>query len=322
MNDFYRVLEVTPKAHPEVITAAYRALSKISNEKTQVILNAAYEVIGDNAKRHEYDKKRENKDKIIGNYRIIKEIAEGGFGRTYLAEHKTLGTKVCIKHALHVSAQDTEFLMEEAKAMWDLRHFAIPNMRDVVTLDDGSIVLVMSYIEGPTLAQVIEKAHNLDPEHVAWISERCINGLRYLHYHGVVHGDVKPQNIIVQPNTHQAVLVDYGLSLVKPTKNTVNKGHTPFYASPEQERGETLIPESDFYSLGMTMIYALGGDVTARRVPSHTPDAMCAFIKRLLVRDALSRPNWQKEDLQESFQIVREKSFGRKTSGMKPFPKL
>jgi hypothetical protein len=49
---------------------------------------------------------------------------------------------------------------------------------------------------------------------------------------------------------------------------------------------------------------------------------MCAFIKRLLVRDALSRPNWQKEDLQESFQIVREKSFGRKTSGMKPFPKL
>jgi serine/threonine-protein kinase len=258
----------------------------------------------------------------IGNYRILKQIAEGGFGRTYLAEHTILGTPVCIKHALHVTPEDQLLLAEEAKIIWDLRHYGIPSMRDVVKLPDDSIALVMSYISGPTLAQLIEKHESIDPEHVAWITERCINVLKYLHYHGVVHGDVKPQNIIVKDEDHTAVLVDYGLSAIRPAKNSENKGYTPLFAPPEQMNGSPLLPESDFYSLGVTMIYALGGDVERRKVPAHTPDPLCAFIRRLVVHDVLSRPNWRKENLQESFQTVREKSFGRKTSGMKPLPKL
>jgi hypothetical protein len=70
------------------------------------------------------------------------------------------------------------------------------------------------------------------------------------------------------------------------------------------------------------MIAALGGDVERRKVPTKTPDAMCQFIKQLIAPDILSRPNWRKENIQETFQNVREKSFGRKTSNMKPLPKL
>jgi serine/threonine protein kinase len=259
---------------------------------------------------------------IIGNYRVLNQIAEGGFGRTYLAEHTVLGTKVCIKHALKVSHEDELLLIEEAKAIWDLRHFGIPAVRDILKLPDGSLALVMSYVPGPTLAQLVEKHDRLDPEHVAWITERCINILKYLHYHGVIHGDVKPQNIIIQPETHSAVLVDYGLSAIRPSRDTESKGYTPLFAPPEQMNASPLLPESDFYSLGVTMIYSLGGDVERRKVPAYTPDAMCAFIKRLVVHDVLSRPNWRKENLQETFQTVREKSFGRRTSGMKPLPKL
>ncbi len=260
--------------------------------------------------------------KVIGNYRIEKLIAEGGFGRTYLAEQILLGTKVCIKHAINVSREDEILLLEEAKAIWDLRHFSIPSIRDIIKLDDKSLALVMSYIPGPTLQQLIEKHKSLEPEHVAWITERCINVLKYLHYHGVVHGDVKPANIIIQGDRHSVVLVDYGLSVVRPAKDSTSKGYTPLFASPEQIGGTPLLPESDFYSLGVTMINALGGDVERRKVPKNTPDAMCDFIKKLITFDVLNRPNWRKENLQESFAVVREKSFGRRTSGMKPLPTL
>ena len=73
-----------------------------------------------------------------------------------------------------------------------MRHFSIPTIRDIVRLDDGSPMLVMSYIPGLTLEKVIKKVGKLDAEHVAWIAERCLNVLMYLHYNGVVHGDVKP----------------------------------------------------------------------------------------------------------------------------------
>lgn len=277
----------------------------------------AKDVLTDKNRREEYDRNRINLDgKIVGNYRILEMIAEGGFGKTYLAEQINLGTKVCIKHSHFISPQEEEVLVEEARAIWDLRHYGIPAMRDAFRLEDESLALVMSYIPGFTLEQIIEKTKKIDPENVAWIAERSLNVLKYLHYHGVVHGDVKPQNIIVQPQTHNVVLVDYGLSAIRPTSIHRSKGYTPFFAAPEQENGKTLLPESDFYGLGMTMIYALGGDVGKKKVPSNVPDEICSFIKSLIVRDVLSRPNWEKSDLVEDLQRIREKAFGRKHSNM------
>lgn len=320
-KDYYGILEVSPRATEKVVKAAYRALALANADDERILreLNEAHEILGDPAKREQYDRERnELSGKIIGSYRILKKIAEGGFGITYAAEHVFLKTPVCIKHASFVSPQDEELMKEEAKSIWDLRHWAIPAIREVVKLTDGSLALVMSYVPGPTLAEVVEKNNGLEPEHVCWIAERVLNALRYLHFNSVVHGDVKPQNIIIQPDTHQVVLVDYGLSLVRPRKDTINKGYTPFFASPEQERGMPLLPESDLFSLGVTMIYALGGDTAARQVPASTPDPLCKFIKKLVAFSALNRPNWTKEDLCQTLSDVREKAFGRRYSNMKP----
>lgn len=324
--DYYNVLQVSHFAEKEVIEAAYRTLAKkLNNEPAKMkAINAAKEVLLDDKKRKDFDKSLTTAGKkVIGNYELIRQIAEGGFGKTYEGRHLTLGTHVCLKHANNISPEDEEICLNEAKSIWDLRHFSIPAMRDVIRHDDGSLLLVMSYVPGPTLAQIIEKNNGgIDPEHVSWITERVLNVLKYLHFHGIVHGDVKPQNIIVQPESHTVVLVDYGLSLIRPKKGSSNNGYTPFFAPPEQIAGKTLIPESDFYGLGMTMIYALGGDVQYKRVPSHVPDALCNFVKQLIPIDPLSRPNWDekkgKKDLMEHFQDVREESFGRKYSNMKP----
>ncbi|VVB78556.1 Chaperone protein DnaJ [uncultured archaeon] len=322
--DLYDILEVSPRARPEVIDAAYITLMKQyhpdkgGDNRIAVSLNNAREILLDHKKRKAYDESNENLEgKIVGNYRIIEQIAEGGFGKTYLGEHIHFGSMVCIKHENQISPQDEEILIDEAKAMWDLRHYGIPAIRDLLKLDDGSLALVMSYIPGPTLEQAVKKVGGLESEDVAWITERSLNVLRYLHYNGVVHGDVKPQNIIIQPESHNIVLVDYGLSAIKPTSSDGCKGYTPYFASPEQENGETILPESDFYSLGLTMIYALGGDAQQRKVPGDVPDEFCHFIKKLIARDILLRPNWEKEDLCAKLQDLRMKVFGRRHSDMK-----
>lgn len=329
--DYYDLLEVSPRARPEVIHAAYRALMReyhpdvlAGSGGAAKQLNVAYGILSDPNERIRYDHDREHLEgKVVSGYRILEQIAQGGFGRTYRGEHVRLGTPVCIKHCSRISPQFEEILVNETKAMWDLRHHAIPAVRDLIKLDDGSLALVMSFIPGPTLEQVIEKAGRLDAEHVAWIAERTLNALMYIHYHGVVHGDLKPQNIIVLPKTHQVSVVDFGLAMVKPKAGMDAKGFTPYFAPPEEIAGRMLLPESDFYSLGMTLIYALSGSIEAvarKEVPKDTPKALCDFIKRLIVREVLERPRWDREDLCETMQRIRIKDFGRSRSGMKPIP--
>ncbi len=322
MTNFYRILNVDPKASHDVIHAAYRQLVKVHKNDQQALrlLNEAKAVVLDPAARKKYDKDRNKsfKGTVIGDYRVIKEIASGGFATTYLAEHIMSGLPVCIKHAHEISPVDEELMLEEVKAIWDLRHWAIPAIRGILRLPDDSVAIVMSYVPGPTLAQIVEKHGGLDAEHVCWIAERILNALRYLHDHAVIHGDVKPHNIIIQPETHQVVLVDYGLSLTRPRSDTTTKGYTPSFASPEQIKGMPLIPESDLYGLGVTMIFALGGNIKSLQVPSDTPDALCLFIRSLVNYDPLNRPHWGKEDLCKTLSDVRESSFGRRYSEMKP----
>jgi len=324
-HDYYKVLEVDPQASLDVIHAAWIALSKRyeSDDMRRKMMNEAWETLREPDKREQYDESRSGngkKGKVVGNYRIMEKIASGGFGTTYKGEHISTGCRVCIKHASNISALDEQLLLDEARACWDLRHWGIPCMRDILRMPDDSLALVMSYVPGRTIAQIIEEEYpqGLDPEHVAWITDRALNTLKYLHFNGVVHGDVKPGNIIIQNDSHALVLVDYGLSAIKPTSKDAAKGYTPYFAPPEQMLGGPLVPESDFFGLGMTMVYALGGDVEHVKVPGGTPEAMCGLIKKLIRREVLSRPNWKTEDLCQTIEKVRLEDFGRSTSGFKP----
>jgi len=321
--DPYKILEVDARASAPVIKAAYQALIKLhhpdhsGSEDKAKELNAAFEILSDTNKRKKYDKEIKNKvGTIIGSYRVLESIAEGGFGSTYKGEHTLTKDPVCIKHCSMVSPAHDAVLIQEMKSIWDLRHYALPVMRDLQRLDDGSLALIMSYIPGYTLEQIVERAGKIEPETAAWITERILNALLYLHHHGVIHGDIKPQNVIIQPNTHSVVLVDFGLAMVRPGSSDKSLGYTPVFASPEQIAGKTLLPASDYYSLGMLMIYALNGGkrMDKKEVPSTVPDAMADFISSLIKKDVLLRPQ---SDLFDSFVKVRHQSFGRARSGMK-----
>jgi serine/threonine protein kinase len=325
-NDPYKTLEVDSRASLTVIKGAYHALVKEchpdhnGNEDKMKQLNAAYAILSDSKSRLEYDKSKNDKiGTVIGNYRLLEAIAEGGFGRTYKAEQILTKELVCIKHCSMISAAHDSVLIEESKSIWDLRHYGLPVMRDLQRLDDGSLALIMSYISGYTLEKVVEKAGKLDPETMAWITERILNTLMYLHHHGVIHGDIKPQNIIVQPETHSVVLVDFGLAMVKPKSNSTSLGYTPIYASPEQISGKVLLPASDYYSLGMVMMYGLKGgkNMDKKVVPNTVPDAMANVIAKMTKDNILSRPQ---KDLFDEFIKIRQESFGRVRTGMRGIP--
>lgn len=321
-HTYYQTLHVIPNADPEVIDAAAKALLRKhhpdhgGNADLCARINEARTVLADADQREAYNAQlREGLDNVIGNYKVIRKISEGGFGRVFEGAHTQLGTRVCIKQNINVSPEDTELFMKEALAIWDLRHHALPAVRDMYFLPDGSCALVMSFIEGPTLQQIVEhyaaKKKLIDPENVCWITERVLDGLRYMHYHGVTHGDVKPQNIIVQPKQHTAALVDFGLCNIKPNDKSRAEGFTRLFASPEHFNGGPIVPESDLYCLGLTMIYALGGDVQRRKVPASTPAGVRDFLSNLVVRDITQRPHWENTDLVQELRKVREKEYGR-----------
>ena len=322
--NYYATLQVHPRADIEVIESAYHALmAKHRFTPRAQAITEAYQVLSNQFARKDYDTAASRiEGTVIGDFRVLKPIAEGAFGTTYLGEHVRNHEPVCIKQCSRISPESEAILVNESKAMWDLRHFAIPVIRNLIPLDDGGWVLVMSYIPGPTLQQIIAKNGRMDPEHVAWIAQRLLNGLYYMHVNGVINGDVKPSNIIIQPKDHTVVMIDFGLAMIKPRPDEYPIGCTPVFASPEQVKRKTLLPESDLYSLGMTMIYALSGDLEKTRnqeVPNDVPEPLCEFIAELVQPEPLDRPRvWQNDNLCDRIETVRQAAFGRTNSGMKP----
>ena len=254
----------------------------------------------------------------IGNYKIIRQIGEGGFARTYEAHHILRPKiKACLKQHLNLTPDDVELLGKEADLLAEIHHHSLPTFRDYFRADDGSYILAMSFIEGKTLEHSVKKHKAIHPEDVCWLTQRTLNALYYLHSKGIIHGDVKPNNIIVQPSIHNAILVDYGLSSIRPRATSSAIGYTTIFAAPEILEGKPPLPESDLYSLGLTMAYALGGDPITKQIPDHVPAKLKEFYHDLMRYNSIDRPRWEKEDLVKKLSDVRLEVFGRRYSSEK-----
>ncbi|MGV8151689.1 MAG: serine/threonine protein kinase [Candidatus Nanoarchaeia archaeon] len=249
----------------------------------------------------------------IGSYEIIKEIGIGGFGRVFQARHLILNEKACLKQNLNASSQDVELLKYEAKLLWKLNEYhSIPAIKDFYQINNENAVIVMDYIEGSTLEEIIEKKGALHPEDASWITERLLGAIYYANYNGVVHSDIKPQNVFIEPDKRDIKLIDFGLASYKPKGNTKPIGFSPKYAAPELILGKPPIPETDIYGAGIVYLRALGGDVSKKSFRNDTPKEIVEFCSRLLNYDSSKRPNWSNENIIESLSDIREKVFGRR----------
>lgn len=246
----------------------------------------------------------------IGSYIVERQISEGAFGRTFLGRHATLGVPVCLKQEKTGDPQFVELFREEARLLWDIHHTSLPTLKDYLEHPDFGDVAVMSFIQGESLNTILRTRGEIDDEHICWILQRVLDALSYLHYHRIVHCDIKPANIILDIPTHNAVLVDFGLALVGSLASSRAKGGTPHFIPPEFILGLPPIPASDLYSLGMTAIAMAGGNVHNGAFPSDMLPELTAFIRRMIRRDAAARPQDARE-LNHEMTKLRQSVFGR-----------
>ncbi len=202
-------------------------------------------------------------------YRIASLLGQGGMGAVYRAWDMRLNIPVAIKEMIpqpgidpHALAQLRQQFYQEAQVLARLNH---PNLVRVTDYFEewGNAYLVMDFVEGQSLADLIAARGPLPEAQVLDWARQLLDALAYCHSKGVIHRDIKPQNIIIQPDG-QAVLVDFGLvKLWDPrdprTRAVVRAMGTPEYAPPEQWGMGHTDPRSDIYSLGATLYYALTG---------------------------------------------------------------
>ncbi len=203
--------------------------------------------------------------RTIGQYQILDEIGRGGMAVVYKAWQPSLNRYVALKVLPPQFTFDREFVerfLREAQAAAGLRHPNIVVIYDVGRQDD-TFYIVMEYLEGRTLKQLIEEEGPLPPARVGHIVAQVAAALDYAHQRGFVHRDVKPANIFVGPDD-RVTLTDFGIAKAAWNTHLTRTGMligTPEYMSPEQARGEEVDARTDLYSLGIVAYEMLTGRV-------------------------------------------------------------
>jgi serine/threonine protein kinase len=211
---------------------------------------------------------------IRGKYRIERQLGRGGMGTVYLAEHILLGRQRALKFISSELSQDATFLRRfrrEAQAATQLQH---PNVVQVVDLDqseDGSPYMAMEFVEGPDLRHALA-AGALPVERALAIARGIAQGLGEAHAKGIIHRDVKPENILLAGGNGAPEipkLLDFGIAAMKESTTAASRTHglmlTPQYASPEQWKGmasELLDGRADLYALGGVLNEMLTGQTS------------------------------------------------------------
>ena len=200
---------------------------------------------------------------LAGHYSLERELGRGGMGVVYLARDVALDRSVAIKLLPPILAAQPTFrerFLREARTAARLAHPHIVPIHTVVE-KDGFVYFVMAYVAGRTLGQRVREQGPLRPEEAARILREVAWALGYAHAQGVVHRDVKPDNILLEEPAGRAMVSDFGIAQVAEADpiSGAHRAGTRGFMSPEQALGEPLDGRSDLYALGLVGVYALTG---------------------------------------------------------------
>ncbi|AEP11491.1 MULTISPECIES: WD40 repeat domain-containing serine/threonine protein kinase [Chloracidobacterium] len=236
---------------------------------------------------------------ISGKYRLDALIGQGGMGSVYRATHLELDRTIALKIVLpdFVSNHETlERFRQEARAAARLNHPNVISVYDFGILPTGQAYLAMELLTGHSLREELERHERLSPQRIVSILRPVCQAIHAAHEAGVVHRDIKPDNIILlsKPETGEEIVkvVDFGIAKLKERPGTTVSNltepglvmGTPHYMSPEQCRGEELDRTSDIYSLGVTLYELLVG-----HVPFDAPTPSAVIIQHAVDPPPLMR---------------------------------
>jgi serine/threonine-protein kinase len=203
---------------------------------------------------------------LLGRYSLERELGRGGMGIVYLAHEVSLDRPVALKllpPELAAQPQLKDRFLREARTAAKLSH---PNIVPIFAVDevDGFVFFAMAYVGGESLGQRIRTKGPVAASEVARIMREVAWALAYAHAQGVVHRDVKPDNILLEEGSGRALVTDFGIAHVREAPGMTAVGEvigTAEYMSPEQASGEPVDARSDMYSLGVLGYYMLSGQL-------------------------------------------------------------
>ena len=203
---------------------------------------------------------------LVGRYSLEREVGRGGMGIVYLARDLRLDRPVALKllpPALAAQPALRERFLREARTAAKLSH---PNVVPIHAVDeiDDFVFFVMAYVEGGTLGQRIRERGPLPPGEATRILREVAWALAYAHAQGIVHRDVKPDNILLETGSGRALVTDFGIAQVSEGPGLTAVGEvlgTAEFMSPEQASGDTVDERSDIYSLAVVGHYMLSGQL-------------------------------------------------------------
>ena len=205
---------------------------------------------------------------VAGRYRLVRELGHGGMGVVWLAEDTELGRELAVKELrppAGLPEADCELYRrraeQEARSAARIRHPNAVTLYDVLSdAVDGAVYLIMEFIEGPTLAELIARDGALPAPRVAEFGRQLLDVLAAAHALGIVHRGVKPGNIMIAPGD-QVKLTDFGIAYVVGDTRLTRSGvvGTHAYVAPELFESDPITPSVDLWSLGATLYYAADG---------------------------------------------------------------
>lgn len=203
--------------------------------------------------------------KINNRYEIVKSIGEGGMANVYLANDKILDRKVAVKVLRGDLSSDDRFIRRFQREALSVSNLSHPNIVEVYDVgeEDGEYYIVMEYIEGKTLKQLLKKRESLTLTEVIDIMTQLTDGIAHAHESYIIHRDIKPQNIMIQDDG-RIKITDFGIAMalnatqLTQTNSVMGSVH---YLPPEQASGKGATVKSDIYSMGILMYELLTGTV-------------------------------------------------------------
>jgi tRNA A-37 threonylcarbamoyl transferase component Bud32 len=278
-------------------------------------------------------------------YKLSRLLGEGGMGAVYEARHVVIGRRCAVKF-LHAEIAHNEEVVKrfirEAQAASAIGHPNIIDIYDFGVADDGAPYLVMEFLEGVSLADELEQRRKLPPAEAAEVLAQVLGALAVAHERGVVHRDLKPDNLYLIRQTGSAPrvkILDFGISKVsnpsKPEDRMTCTGMvlgTPYYMAPEQARGDRDIDHRlDLYAMGIIFYEAVTGRVpftgdnynqlllkiltekfpTPRQLDPTIPEGFEAIILKAVERDRAMRYQTAGEMLDDILQLLDDNARSR-----------
>ncbi|UCD25883.1 MAG: protein kinase [Gemmatimonadota bacterium] len=242
------------------------------------------------------------KNALKEEYEIVQELGRGGMAIVYKARERELERDVAIKVLPFSLAFDAEFVerfQREARTSAKLEH---PNIIPIYRVGRSGRVIffVMKFLRGESLSEQLEKRGALPPEEINKILCQTAAALGYAHKNGIVHRDIKPDNIMFDESGH-AILTDFGIAKAATGTRLTGTGMsigTPHYMSPEQARAQTLDGRSDIYSLGVVAYQCLTGVV-----PFDGEDSFSIGYKHIM--EELPEPELRTAAQRSLLQVIR-----------------